>query len=405
VGGKTPTELINIADPIIDDAVRIAAGLGCMAYKSGKITTAFSHRPDEKNGVLALCREAGIWGELAYQKKIPQEFFAAETSADVVANLIFGLFESDGHVSREATGGIRVGFTTTSPQLAQQIHWLLLRWGIGSTVRSRIPRKGGLIAGRQITGKRPIFEVRISGIDNVSAFAEAIPMWGPRGRRLIRYLAERTGRYRCSQQVYVSDVYIEPVLEHLRNRGLTPGQVADLVGEHAGDPKLGTRSVLGMPRMRRDRLEHVAEALDDSFLRDVLAEQVWYSSVREVLPTRSCRTFDVEVEELHNLVAEDIVIHNCAPPFKQAEFDILYGHGISREGSLIDMGVEQAILRKSGAWYTYEGDQLGQGKENARRFLKENPDVANEVEKRIKEKLGIGPKLDVEDAAPGPVDF
>jgi recombination protein RecA len=93
-----------------------------------------------------------------------------------------------------------------------------------------------------------------------------------------------------------------------------------------------------------------------------------------------------------------------APPFKQAEFDILYGHGISREGSLIDMGVEQGILRKSGAWYTYEGDQLGQGKENARKFLLENPDVANEIEKKIKEKLGIGAKLDAEDA-PAPVDF
>src|SRR6201991_1581064 len=98
-----------------------------------------------------------------------------------------------------------------------------------------------------------------------------------------------------------------------------------------------------------------------------------------------------------------------APPFKQAEFDILYGHGISREGSLIDMGVEQSILRKSGAWYTYEGDQLGQGKENARKFLRDNPDVANELDKRIKEKLGIGAQLDAEvaavEAVPAPVDF
>ena len=85
-----------------------------------------------------------------------------------------------------------------------------------------------------------------------------------------------------------------------------------------------------------------------------------------------------------------------ASPFKVAEFDILYGIGISREGSLIDLGVEQAIVRKSGAWYTYDGDQLGQGKENARNFLRENPDMANEIEKKIKEKLGIGPRLDAE---------
>jgi recombination protein RecA len=74
-----------------------------------------------------------------------------------------------------------------------------------------------------------------------------------------------------------------------------------------------------------------------------------------------------------------------APPFKQAEFDIIYGVGISREGSLIDLGVEVGIVKKSGAWYTYEGDQLGQGKENARAFLIDNPDLALEIEKKIRE--------------------
>ena len=75
--------------------------------------------------------------------------------------------------------------------------------------------------------------------------------------------------------------------------------------------------------------------------------------------------------------------YNCAPPFKVAECDILFGFGISREGGLIDLGVEQSIVRKSGAWYTYEGDQLAQGKENARNSW-ENPDMANEIEKKIR---------------------
>ncbi|HEY1321279.1 MAG TPA: hypothetical protein VGF32_13570, partial [Streptosporangiaceae bacterium] len=91
--------------------------------------------------------------------------------------------------------------------------------------------------------------------------------------------------------------------------------------------------------------------------------------------------------------------NKVAAPFKTAEFDILFGFGISREGGLIDLGVEQGIVRKSGAWYTYEGDQLGQGKENARTFLRDNPDLANEIEKKIKEKLGVGARVDAE--APG----
>jgi recombination protein RecA len=99
-------------------------------------------------------------------------------------------------------------------------------------------------------------------------------------------------------------------------------------------------------------------------------------------------------------------VHNCAAPFKQAEFDIMYGKGISREGSLIDVGVEQGIIRKSGAWYTYDGDQLGQGKENSRTFLKDHPDVAAEIEKKILEKLGVGQGTDAT-GGPNlpPVDF
>ncbi len=168
-------------------------------------------------------------------------------------------------------------------------------------------------------------------------------------------------------------------------------------------------------------------------------------------PTRSMHRFDIEVEGSHNYLADGVIVHNSpetttggralkfyasvrldvrrietlkdsgdavanrtrvkvvknkvAPPFKQAEFDILFGHGISREGSLIDVGVEQGLVRKSGAWYTYEGDQLGQGKENVRKFLMDNPDLADEIEKRIKEKLGVGAVVDVDATVPAPVDF
>ena len=161
-------------------------------------------------------------------------------------------------------------------------------------------------------------------------------------------------------------------------------------------------------------------------------------------PTRSMSRFDIEVEGNHNYFVDGVMVHNSpetttggkalkfyasvrldvrrietlkdgsdavgnrtrvkvvknkvSPPFKQAEFDILYGHGISKEGSLIDMGVEQGFIRKSGSWYTYEGDQLGQGKENARKFLLENTDIRDEIEKKIKEKLGIGADITAENA-------
>jgi recombination protein RecA len=129
----------------------------------------------------------------------------------------------------------------------------------------------------------------------------------------------------------------------------------------------------------------------------------FYASVR--LDIRRIETLKDGTDAVGNRTRVKVVKNKVAPPFKQAEFDMLYGVGISKEGSLIDVGVEQGIVRKSGAWYTYDGDQLGQGKENARKFLRENPDVAGEIEKRIKEKLGVGPKLDADETTPAPVDF
>ncbi|MEJ5915463.1 recombinase RecA [Pseudokineococcus sp. 1T1Z-3] len=118
----------------------------------------------------------------------------------------------------------------------------------------------------------------------------------------------------------------------------------------------------------------------------------FYASVR--LDVRRIETLKDGTEPVGNRTRVKVVKNKVSPPFKQAEFDILYGHGISREGGLIDMGVEQGFVRKSGAWYTYDGDQLGQGKENARAFMRDNPDLADELEKKIKEKLGVGPRVD-----------
>jgi len=124
----------------------------------------------------------------------------------------------------------------------------------------------------------------------------------------------------------------------------------------------------------------------------------FYASVR--LDVRRIETLKDGSEPVGSRTRVKVVKNKVSPPFKQAEFDILYGIGISREGSLIDMGVDQGIIRKSGAWYTYEGDQLGQGKENARSFLRDNPDLAHEIEKRIKEKLQIGPQVDAPPVGP-----
>lgn len=129
----------------------------------------------------------------------------------------------------------------------------------------------------------------------------------------------------------------------------------------------------------------------------------FYASIR--LDIRRIETLKDSGEAVGNRTRVKVVKNKMAPPFKQAEFDILFGHGISREGSLIDYGVEHEIVQKSGSWFTYDGDQLGQGKENVRRFLLENPEVADEIEHKILVKLGLreGEPEPVVDSATGEI--
>jgi recombination protein RecA len=190
---------------------------------------------------------------------------------------------------------------------------------------------------------------------------------------------------RFRQQFSVQPEFVEPELR------LQPAQILDI---HV---KPRTRSM--------NRFDIEVEGGHNYFVDGVMVHNSpetttggkalkFYASIR--LDIRRIETLKDGTDSVGNRTRVKVVKNKMAPPFKNAEFDILYGIGISREGGLIDLGVEQGIVRKSGAWYTYDGDQLGQGKENARNFLRDNPDLANEIEKKIKEKLGVGASLDAQ---------
>jgi len=126
----------------------------------------------------------------------------------------------------------------------------------------------------------------------------------------------------------------------------------------------------------------------------------FYASVR--LDIRRIGSIKKGEEVIGNETKVKVVKNKVSPPFKTAEFDILYGQGISREGEVIDMGVEARVLEKSGSWYAYNGEKIGQGKDNAREFLKENPDLAFEIENKVREAVGIRvlPSVNGEEAKP-----
>jgi recombination protein RecA len=123
----------------------------------------------------------------------------------------------------------------------------------------------------------------------------------------------------------------------------------------------------------------------------------FYASVR--LDIRRIGSIKKGEEVIGSETKVKVVKNKVSPPFKTAEFDILYGEGISLEGEIIDLGVLHKIVDKSGAWYAYKGEKIGQGKDNSREFLRENPDVAREIENKIREAVGVAPANEAPGAA------
>ncbi|MFK3735749.1 recombinase RecA [Streptomyces sp. NPDC088090] len=189
---------------------------------------------------------------------------------------------------------------------------------------------------------------------------------------------------------------------------------AEIEGE-MGDPHVGLQA-----RLMSQALRKTAGALGHSGTTMIFINQLrekigvvfgspetttggralkFYSSVR--LDIRRIETLKDGTEPVGNRTRVKVAKNKVAPPFRQAEFDILYGRGISREGELIDLGVQHGLVRKAGTWYTYEGDRLGQGKENARAFLGRHPDLADRIEEGIRARLGIGREPQTPAAEPG----
>jgi len=114
----------------------------------------------------------------------------------------------------------------------------------------------------------------------------------------------------------------------------------------------------------------------------------FYASVRlDIRRTGAVKQGD---QVIGNHTRVKVVKNKVAPPFKEAEFDIMYGLGISKEGEMIDIGVDQNIVEKAGAWYSFSGDRIGQGRENAKEYLREHPEIANDIERQVREKFGLG---------------
>jgi recombination protein RecA len=235
---------------------------------------------------------------------------------------------------------------------------------------------------------------------------------GTRQVPVLSFPAAATARFQQLIAPYVHPSMNYKLLSHLHGRFSVEPQ---LVEPRMRPVPVEIRKIRVKPKTRSmNRFDIEVEGNHNYFVDGVMVHNSpetttggralkFYSSVR--LDVRRIESLKDGTEVIGNRTRVKVVKNKVAAPFKQAEFDIMYGKGISREGSLIDVGVEQGIIRKSGAWYTYEGDQLGQGKENARQFLRDNPDVAAEIEKKIKEKLGVTATLDADAPSPVPVDF
>ena len=251
---------------------------------------------------------------------------------------------------------------------------------------------------------------RVSSVSSGSVTLDnALGVGGyPKGRIIEIYGPESSGK---------TTVALHAIAEVQKNGGVA----AFIDAEHALDPvyaeltpkaeiegEMGDTHVGLQARLMSQALRKLSGAISKSNTTAIFINQIrekvgvmfgnpettpggralkFYSSVR--LEVRRAEQLKQGQEIVGNRTKIKVVKNKVAPPFRVAEVDIMYGQGISKEGEVIDLGVENDIVDKSGAWYSYNGDRMGQGKENVKTYLKENPQVKEEIDRKLREKLGI----------------
>ena len=212
------TAFATVDASLVDDVQAIAQSLGSEVATDPARPSTMRFEPAEAgtNGVVDLAQRAGVAGQVGADRRIPPAFFASDTSAEIVANLLSGLWETTGWVRNDYRWGTRCGFTTTAEHLAWQVHWLLLRFGIANTVAPSSPQRPAHEPSTDVvTGIPRRWRVTVTGIDNVARFADALPLSGLRGQELAAALEQPTRRHQGAGSGLLSAALTEPVLEHL----------------------------------------------------------------------------------------------------------------------------------------------------------------------------------------------
>jgi recombination protein RecA len=226
---------------------------------------------------------------------------------------------------------------------------------------------------------------------------------GSAGKAVLQFPTPETRKLHALVAPFIHPTMQYKLLPEFRGRFAVEREVAPAREELVPLPitKIGTM----VPKGSTHRFDIQVEGTHNYFVDGVMVHNSpettpggralkFYSSVR--LDIRRIESIKDGVEVVGNRTRVKVVKNKVASPFRQAEFDIMYGKGISREGGVLDIGVDNDIVKKSGAWYTYEGEQLGQGRENAKAFLNDNPEIMIEISERIRLAMGIGVDPDAE---------
>lgn len=387
--GLTNITLTNTDPGLLQDATRIAMSLGCEVIEKTSAGTPmlwFKHRIGDPNEVLNLCKRVGLRGATASEKRIPEIFFDPAIHEELVAHLLAGYLETDGHVS---AAGLRACFFTTSEQLARQAQLLLLKWSIKGKIYRREPRIGGVVHGRQIIGRLPAFEVRVNGLTDLVQLSSRLPLVGTRTRKLLSivHLARRDQRDSGSAHGRLTKIQSIAILQHLAKNDISISTVRDALDDIGNAASI--RHLLGGSKLRRDRVTRLGVFLRDNVLISLMASDVAFCNIRQILPSKRMLTYDLTVEEDHNLIVNGVIVHNCAPPFKTAEVDLIFGQGLSLYSDLLDLAIESRLVDKAGAWYSYGNTRLGNGRDRAAVWLSENEAVAEELRQAIRISKGL----------------
>lgn len=388
-GGKTGVALRSFSKGSAEFFLMLCSDFDCEVYeKDGQhgmwvVRQKGGGHKGKRNPLYDFLRTVGLWGKRAWEKEMPADIF--KCSPMIRWAFIGSYIAADGWVSQEGDGQYCVGISTTSKKMVEGFRILFLSLGIVPVVSHRLRRSGGLVGGRKIAAKRDSYQLRVRRSVDVKKIVDNV-LWSD-GKLGIEIRD-------CGDGERIPLSMADEAIDAAKKFGLSASSFVNETGW--GNAKHGWGSCLGVKRetmtASKTRTLRLLELLGDNSSLEIPMDVVWKPIV-SVRPAGGKVTYDIADSPYENFLIQGAITHNTAPPYRRAEFYIVFGRGFDQVAAILDSAISREIVQTKGSWFSFDGENIAQGRYNTLEAIRNDSELLQDITDAL---VGEAPVVDVE---------